>query len=107
MSHTRSLEAVNKSRRQVICEQKVALFAFQLFQLKMLKNTSNVEEHRYLTLCLTIFYVLPSTESLLPFEAEVNDLGRFDIFSSIPVLCKIEISLFFCNLNSFKFKQIL
>ena len=66
-----------------ICEQKIALHSAQLCKLGMFESNFEIEQHRYLALFLTTFYVKPWIQCPLPFEAAVNDLGFFHQLRSV------------------------
>ena len=49
----------------------------------MFKSNFVIEQHRYLALFLTIFYVEPWIQCPLPFEATVTDLAFFHQLRSV------------------------
>ena len=48
-----------------------------LRKLGMLESNFEIEQRRYLALLLIMFYVKPSIQCPVPFEATINDLGFF------------------------------
>ena len=65
----------------------------------MFKSNFEIEQHRYLALFHTIFYVKPWIQCPLLFEATVNDLG-FSTNSELSVQGKSNLSPFFNGFNN-------
>ena len=54
-----------------------------LRKLGMLESNFEIEQHKYLALLLTMFYVKPSIQCPVPFKATINDLGFFHQLRSV------------------------